>query len=80
VEGEIAEPLRESCWASISMKRNTRCSGRGLIVVGDAIEEHVLSEQVIDVGVPIGADWDPTSSVTLTIDPRGFGCVNHVVT
>ena len=51
-----------------------------MIVAGDAIEEHVLSEQVIDVGVPIGADWDPTSSVTLTIDPRGFGCVNHVVT
>ena len=53
---------------------------RPVIVAGDTIEEHVLSEQVIDVGVPIGADWDPTSSVTLTIDPRGFGCVNHVVT
>ena len=27
---------------------------RPVIVVGDAIEEHVLSEQVIDVGLPIG--------------------------
>ena len=27
---------------------------RPVIVAGDAIEEHVLSEQVIDVGLPIG--------------------------